>query len=56
MLVIALLALGAPARGQEARTLVEERESVYNSIFVYRQGPYLSMTFGRNRALFTESN
>jgi spermidine synthase len=55
LLMLALLSLAGAARAEEARTLVEERESVYNSIFVYRQGPYLSMTFGRNRALYTES-
>jgi spermidine synthase len=49
------LALPGAARAEEPRTLVEQRESVYNNIFVYRQGPYLSMTFGRNRALYTES-
>lgn len=54
-LLLVLLALAGSAAAQEARTLVEEREFVYNSIFVYRQGPYLSMTFGRNRALYTES-
>lgn len=55
MLFLAVFACVGAALGEEARTLVEERESVYNSIFVYRQGPYLSMTFGRNRALYTES-
>jgi len=55
LLLPVLLALAGKAAAQEARTLIEERESVYNNIFVYRQGPYLSMTFGRNRALYTES-
>ncbi len=45
-----------PAQAQAAgRTLVESRESLYNNIYVYREGNYLAMTFGYNRALYTES-
>lgn len=36
-------------------TLVESRESLYNNIYIYRQGPLLSMTFGYNRNIYTES-
>ncbi len=54
-----LLGLGwlgpAPVQAQEARTLVESRESLYNNIYVYRQANYLSMTFGYNRTIYTES-
>ena len=45
----------AKSDAQDSRDLVESRESVYNNIYVYRQGPYYSMTFGYNRAIYTES-
>ncbi len=35
--------------------LVETRESQYNSIFVHRYGPYLSLSFGLNDRLYVES-
>ena len=44
-----------PAVAQGQRTLVESRESLYNNIYVYREGNYLAMTFGYNRAIYTES-
>jgi len=43
------------AQGDADRTLIDSRESLYNNIYVYRQGNYISMTFGYNRALYTES-
>jgi spermidine synthase len=48
-------ALIAKTNAQDSRDLVESRESVYNNIYVYRQGPYYSMTFGYNRTIYTES-
>jgi len=38
-----------------AQTLVESRESLYNNIFVYQQGSYMTMTFGHNERIYTES-
>jgi spermidine synthase len=35
--------------------LVERKESLYNNIFVYREGDIVSMTFGFNRRIYTES-
>ena len=35
--------------------LVESRESIYNNIYVYRSGTYVSMTFGQNQHLYEES-
>ena len=35
--------------------LIDRRESVYNNIYVFRNGPILTMTFGHNRALYTET-
>jgi spermidine synthase len=43
------------ALGQSGRTLLESKESLYNNIYVYQQTPYVSMTFGYNRAIYTES-
>jgi spermidine synthase len=52
---ILLLALAfAPSRSA-GRELVETRESLYNSIFVYNDDGYFTMTFGHNRRLFSES-
>lgn len=40
---------------RESRQLVESRESTYNNIYVYRTGSNLSMTFGYNQKIYTES-
>jgi spermidine synthase len=54
--VVAVLGfLAQPARAEDAPRLLESRESLYNNIYVYAQGSYISMTFGYNRALYTES-
>jgi len=37
------------------RILVERVDSKYNTILVYRRGSYVTMTFGYNRRLYTES-
>jgi spermidine synthase len=37
------------------RKLVESRESLYNNIYVYQQQNFMSMTFGYNRRIYTES-
>jgi spermidine synthase len=54
-LVLAALLLVAAANADEARQLLESCDSLYNNIYVYREGPYLSMTFGYNRHLYEES-
>jgi spermidine synthase len=43
------------ARGDEDRQLVESKESLYNNIYVYKEGDYYAMTFGYNRKIYTES-
>jgi spermidine synthase len=53
--IASMLAFTATAGAQEERKLIESRESLYNNIFVFSEGPYLSMTFGYNRAIYTES-
>jgi spermidine synthase len=55
----ALFAIGtlltSHARAQDQRQLVESKESLYNNIYVYKQGDYYAMTFGYNRRIYTES-
>jgi spermidine synthase len=51
----ASVAFAPSVQAQTPRELVESRESLYNNIYVYREGPYLSMTFGYNRTIYTES-
>lgn len=43
------------SRPSGAITFKESRESQYNSIFISSNGPYISMMFGHNRKLYTES-
>ena len=45
----------AAASAQDSRNLLESKESLYNNIYVYDQSPYVSMTFGHNRRIYTES-
>lgn len=45
----------ATAPAQDSRNLLESKESLYNNIYVYEQPPYVSMTFGHNRRIYTES-
>lgn len=55
----ALVALGTlsafPALAQDQRQLVESKESLYNNIYVYKEGDDYAMTFGYNRRIYTES-
>lgn len=53
LVVATLLAMAGPAAA--APTLIEAKESQYNSIFVYESGDYVIMTFGHNKRLYTES-
>jgi len=45
----------AAAPAQDSGNLLESKESLYNNIYVYEQPPYVSMTFGHNRRIYTES-
>jgi spermidine synthase len=53
--IIACLLATAPLRAEEPRRLIDSKESLYNNIYVYEQGDYVSMTFGYNRNIYTES-
>ena len=48
-----LLSNGA-ASAQNDR-LIESKESLYNNIYVYQRPPYVIMTFGHNKQIYTES-
>lgn len=52
--LFAILGIGA-ASAQQKETLLESRESLYNNIYVYQRAPYVIMTFGHNKQLYTES-
>jgi len=58
-IAICILAVGmllaSQARADDERQLVESKESLYNNIYVYKQGDYYAMTFGYNRKIYTES-
>ncbi len=49
-----MLAASAPAYASPG-TLIEKKESKYNTIYVYRNAGLVTMMFGVNRRLFTES-
>lgn len=51
----AAVMFGTAVLGQDGRSLLESRESLYNNIYVYERPPYVSMTFGHNKAIYTES-
>jgi spermidine synthase len=51
-IVSGVLLTAVPARAKE---LLVSRESLYNNIYVYKDGDYVSMTFGFNRTIYTES-
>jgi spermidine synthase len=46
---------GGTAFAQAGSNVIDRAESPYNTIFVMRDGQYISMIFGVNRRLFTES-
>ncbi|MFZ4121925.1 MAG: spermidine synthase [Caulobacterales bacterium] len=48
--------LSGPAFAQAGRSLIERRESQYNTIYVARQGPNITMLFSVNTAIFSESS
>lgn len=56
-LVAAFFVLAAVSAGQaDAQSkLIEERASTYNNIYVYKNGPFMQMTFGHNKRLYTET-
>ncbi len=57
MLGLALSLVGAWSDPSTAasRKLIVEKESLYNNIYIYSDPPYVSLTFGHNGRLYTES-
>lgn len=55
MAAFALVTASGAAVAEDGRRLLDSRESLYNNIFVYGQGDLVSMTFGFNRRIYTES-
>src|SRR5579862_9276364 len=53
--LLAAVLPGVAALAQDSRNLLESKESLYNNIYVYSEPPYVSMTFGHNRRIYTES-
>jgi spermidine synthase len=53
--VAALVMAAATLGGAAAEQLIEQKESLYNNIYVYREGDTVSMTFGFNKRIYTES-
>lgn len=52
----AVLVLAFPEASSAARgKLIVEKESLYNNIYIYSDPPYVSLTFGHNGRLYTES-
>ncbi len=51
----AAMTLAVPAYAQAPSNLIERVDSPYNTIFVVRDGPFVTMLFGVNRRLFTET-
>jgi spermidine synthase len=54
-LFIALAAADASAGQYDRSHLLESKESLYNNIYIYKTGPLVSMTFGFNNRIYTES-
>ena len=52
---LALLLLPGQRFALADPVLIAKRESVYNNIYIFREGPIVTMTFGHNRALYTET-
>lgn len=53
---LAVLALTPAIYAQTGdRKLLESKESLYNNIYVYQDGSNISMTFGQNSKIYTES-
>ena len=53
--VLALFIFAEPHSVLADPVLIAKRESVYNNIYIFKEGPIVTMTFGHNRALYTET-
>jgi spermidine synthase len=55
LVAVAIVATVLTGTASAQQTLLEERSSTYNNIYVYKNGPMVSMTFGHNKRFYTES-
>ena len=55
VVVGSFVSLQTDASGAAARKLIVEKESLYNNIYIYSDPPYVSMKFGHNGRLYTET-
>jgi spermidine synthase len=53
--VLAAICLGMAAATAQAPRLLEQRESLYNNIFVFEKPPEIALTFGHNKKFYAES-
>ncbi len=53
--VLAVFMFAEPQSAISDPVLIAKRESVYNNIYVFKEGPIITLTFGHNRALYTET-
>lgn len=52
---LSLFLFAGPQPAVSDQVLIAKRESVYNNIYVFKEGPIITLTFGHNRALYTET-
>jgi len=55
LLTAAVALAAATGLAVAERKLLVERESLYNNIYIYSEPPYVTLTFGHNGRLYTES-
>lgn len=54
-MTLAVVSQDALAGIFDPQRLIDSKESLYNNIYIYRQGSYVSLTFGYNTRIYTES-
>ena len=55
VLICAFVAAAGWSASAAERTLIVEKESLYNNIYIYSEPPYVTLTFGHNGRLYTET-
>lgn len=55
LLATLAMGVGIPAAAAQAPRLLEQRESLYNNIFVFEKPPEIALTFGHNKKFYAES-
>src|SRR5215469_8289489 len=55
LLTLAFALCSAASAQDDNGKLVESKESLYNNIYIYRQGDFLTLTFGHKRIIYPQS-